>query len=180
MIADNCFADLETGVVMGKARGSMFNGNVFLYLSKCFEFNNIVDSTVSNNTLNNWKLSTGAAAFGAFCHVGSSRNLVMTGNSINQEVDSRTKTRTVDAEPNGRAFINIENSEKLMVANNICSTIQTQTVVRLHNVKRSVIVDNLITFGEGGNAVAQTGECSGNYYRPVDPEESAPFDRYRP
>ncbi|VGO18834.1 NosD domain-containing protein [Pontiella sulfatireligans] len=179
MIENNCFADLETGVIIGSTKASNLNGNGFAYVSKCFEMHDINDSTISNNTLTNWKLSTGAAAFGAFCHIGKSKNLVMTGNSLKQEIDSRAKTRTVDEKPNGRAFINIENSTNLMFANNVVNTVQSQTVVRLHNVSSSAIVDNLITFGEDGNAVAQTGKSSGNFYRPVDPEKSAPFDDFR-
>ncbi|VGO18868.1 right-handed parallel beta-helix repeat-containing protein [Pontiella sulfatireligans] len=180
LIKNNCFADLETGVIIGETKASNLNGNGFAYVSKCFELRKINESTVSNNTLTNWKNSTGAAAFGAFCHIGSSKNLVMTGNSINQEIDSRTKTRTVDAAPNGRAFINIEDSENLMFANNVVNTIQSQTVVRLHNVRFSAIIDNIITYGAGGNAVAQTGTCQGNYYRPIDPEKSAPFEPFKP
>ena len=51
-------------------------------------------------------------------------------------------------------------------------------MVRLHNVSKSVITDNLITFGEGGNAVAQSGKFPGNCYRPIQPEESAPLGEY--
>ena len=180
MIKNTCFADLETAVgIKGPAKASNLDGNGFAFVSKCFELGNIEDSTISNNTLTNWKLSTGAAAFGAFCHIGSSKNLVITGNSLKQEIDSRAKTRTVDVEPNGRAFINIENSSNLMFANNVVNTVQTQTVVKLYNVTNSVITDNLITFGEGGNAVAQTGNCSGNYYRRPDPGKSDSFDNYQ-
>lgn len=180
MIKNNCFADLETGVTLGAAVACNLNGNGFAYVSKCFVIRDIQQSTISNNTVFNWNKSTGAAAFGAFCHIGSSRNLVMTGNSIKQELDSRAKTRTVDEKPNGRAFINIENSRHLVFSNNAVDTVQTQTVVRLHNVSNSVITDNVITFGEGGNAVALTGKSSGNHYRPFDPETSAPFDEYVP
>lgn len=179
MIKNNCFADLETGVVLGAPKIANLNGNGFAYVSKCFVIDSIIHSTINNNAVENWKLSTGAAAYGAFCHIGKSENLVMTGNSIKQAIDSRTRTTTASAEPNGRAFINIENSVNLMFANNVVNTIQSQTVVRLHNVRNSVITDNIITFGKGGNAVAQTGECSNNYYRPVDPAASAPFDEFK-
>jgi len=179
MIENNCFADLETAVTLGDAKASNLNGNGFAYVSKCFEIGRIAHSTISNNTVDGWKLSTGAAAFGAFCYIGASENLSMIGNSINWDVDARAKTRTVDETPNGRHFIQIEHSKNLMFANNVVDTIQSQTVVRLHNVTNSVITDNLITFGRGGNAVAQTGTCSGNYYRPVDPEKSVPFDALR-
>ncbi|GHC47805.1 NosD domain-containing protein [Roseibacillus persicicus] len=178
MIKNNCFADLETGVTLGAAVSSSLNGNGFAYVSKCFVLKDAQQTTINNNTLFNWKLSTGAAAFGAFCHVGSSRNLVMTGNSIKQEVDSRAKTRTVDEKPNGRSFINIENSSNLIFSNNVVDTVQTQTVMKLHNVVNSVITDNIVTFGKGGNAVAQTGNCAGNFYRPLTPEDSAPFDEF--
>ena len=180
MIKNTCFADLETAVIIeGPAKASNLNGNGFAYVSKCFELGNIEDSTISHNTLTNWKLSTGAAVHGAFCHIGASKNLVMTGNSLKQEIDSRARTRTVDAEPNGRAFITIENSRNLMLADNVINTVQTQTVVKLHNVSDSVITDNLITYAPGGNAVAQTGTCSGNYYRCPDPKKSDPFDGYK-
>ena len=179
MVKNNCFADLETGVILGNSKISNLNGNGFAYVSKCFVIDSIAHSTISQNTVGNWNKSTGAAAFGAFCHVGASQNLVMSGNSISQELDSRTKTQSIDAEPNGRAFVNIENSKNLMLANNVFSTVQTQTVVRLHNVTNSMVTDNIITFAKGGNAVAQTGACSGNYYRPVDPADSAPFDEIR-
>lgn len=180
MIKNTCFADLETAVnIKGPAKACNLNGNGFAYVSKCFELGEIEDSTISNNTLTNWELSTGAAAFGAFCHVGSSKNLVVTGNSIKQEIDSRAKTRTIDAEPNGRAFINIENSDRLIFANNVVNTVQTHTVMRLHNVCDSVITDNIITFDKGGNAVAQTGNCSGNYYRRPTPDQSEPFDSFQ-
>jgi len=177
-IENNCFADLETGVIIRKTKASTLNENTFAYVSKCFELYEIKESMVSGNTLTNWNRSTGAAAFGAFVHVGSSKNLVMNGNSINQEIDSRTKTRTIDPEPNGRAFINVENSENFMFANNVVNTIQTQSVMRLHTVNRAMVVDNIITFGEGGNAVATTGDSKDIYYRPYNPEQSAPLDPY--
>jgi hypothetical protein len=178
LIKNNLFADLETGVVVGDAKFSGLNGNAFAYVSKCFVISSISNSTISNNTASGWKLSTGAAAFGAFCHIGSSQDLVMTGNSVHWELDARCKTRTVDEQHNGRAFVNIENSKNLMLANNVFHTVQSQTVVRLHNVTGSAVTDNIITFAKGGNAVAQTGNCSGNYYRPIDPKNSAPFDAY--
>ena len=176
MIKNNCFADLETGITLGAVVSSGLNDNGFAYVSKCFVIKDAQQTTINNNTLLNWKLSTGAAAHGGFCHVGSSKNLVMMGNTLKQEIDSRTKTRTVDEEPNGRAFINIENSRNLIFSNNAVDTIQTQTVVKLKNVANSVITDNIITFAKGGNAVAQTGSCRGNFYRPLDPKNSAPFD----
>ncbi|MEM9080873.1 MAG: right-handed parallel beta-helix repeat-containing protein [Verrucomicrobiota bacterium] len=179
MIKNNCFADLETAVILGNARASNLNGNGFAYVSKCFQIDSIFDSTISHNTVTNWKKSTGAAAFGAFCYVANSENLVISGNAIRQELDSRTRTRTIDEKPNGRSFITIENSKNLLFSQNIVHTIQTQTVVRLHNVTNSLITDNLITFGEGGNAVAQTGNSSANLYRPSNPAQSAHFDEFK-
>jgi len=41
------------------------------------------------------------------------------------------------------------------------------------------VIDNLITFGDKGNAVAETGQCKNNYYRPIKPDETAPFDTYK-
>ncbi|WP_242632132.1 NosD domain-containing protein [Rubripirellula amarantea] len=179
MIKNNCFADLETGITLGEVTSSGLNDNGFAYVSKCFVIKDAQQTTINNNTLLNWKLSTGAAAFGGFVHVGSSQNLVMTGNTIKQELDSRTKTRTVDEQPNGRAFINIENARNLVFSHNAVDTIQTQTVVKLHNVSNSVITDNIITFADGGNAVAQTGTSEGNFYRPLNPADSAPFDSFK-
>ncbi|MGC6455150.1 MAG: NosD domain-containing protein [Coraliomargaritaceae bacterium] len=177
-VANNCFADLETGVTIGKTKASKLHSNGFAYVSKCFELHDIKESTVNGNTLTNWKQSTGAASFGAFVHVGTSKNLVMNDNSIYQEIDSRAKTRTIDAEPNGRAFINIEKSENFLFANNVVNTVQTQTVMRLHGVHRALVVDNIFTFAAGGNAVAQTGESSEIVYRPFDPNRSAPLDQF--
>lgn len=105
---------------------------------------------------------------------------MITGNSVHWELDARAHTRAVDEKPNGRAMVNIENSQNLMLANNVFNTVQTQSVVRLHNVTGAVVTDNRITFGQGGNAVAQTGDSRGNYYRPIKPKDSAPFDAYIP
>ncbi len=70
--------------------------------------------------------------------------------------------------------------EDLKVTNRrFATTVQTRTVVRLHNVRNSILTDNLITFARCGNAVAQTGKCSGNYYRRPDPDKSDPFDGYK-
>lgn len=180
MVKNNCFADLETGVILGNAKASNLNGNGFAYVSKCFEVTRIAHSTINNNVVDGWNQSTGAAARGAFCHVGASENLVMTGNSVNWDLDSRARTRTVDEKPNGRALINIENSSKLLFANNVVDTSQTQTVVRLHNVNNSVITDNIVTFANGGNAVALTGSSQNNFFRRADPADSDPFDEYIP
>ncbi len=177
-IENNCFADLETGVIVKGARMANLNSNGFAYVSKCFELNNALYSTVSNNTLDNWEQSTGAAAFGGFCHIDGSRDLVMIGNSVRINIDARPRTTTLHEKPNGRAFVNIENSTNFMLANNVFDTIQTQTVVRLHNVTDSAILDNIIRYGKGGNAVAQTGDCRGNTYRPLQPDNSTPFDEY--
>lgn len=176
MIKNNCFADLETGVVVDNPKASNFNDNAFAYVSKCFEVKNISHSTISNNVVDGWARSTGAAARGGFCSVGASRNLAIVGNSINWDIDARVRKRTTDAEPDGRYFIDIRNSKNLMLSTNVIDTVQTQTVVRLHNVRNAVVVDNVITFGEGGSAVAQTGDSAGNFYRPADPAKSAPFD----
>lgn len=178
MIENNCFADLETGIVVGDAKASNLDGNGFAYVSKCFEIGRISHSTISGNVVDGWNRSTGAAARGAFCHVGASQNLVMTGNSVNWDIDSRAHTRTIDPQPNGRALVNIENSANLMFANNVVDTVQTQTVVRLHNVRNSLIANNLITFAEGGNAVATTGKCSGIAYRALDVNNSDAFDEF--
>ncbi len=179
MVSDNLFADMETALTLAKPMFSTFHNNTFAYISKCFEIDNIANSTITGNSVYNWKISTGAAAFGSFISVKNSMNLNVSGNAISQYLDSRKRTRTTDTEPNGQSFIQFENSNQLMFSNNIVHTHISQTVVRLHNSKNCVIADNIISFGEGGNAVAETGDCSYNFYRPVDPKNSAPFDRYK-
>ncbi len=180
MVSNNLFADLESAiVVLNSSIFSTYHNNTFAYVSKCFEMNNIVNSTISDNAVYNWKISTGAAAFGSFCHVNKSENLSVMGNSVTQQLDSRKRTITVDKEANGESFIQFDNAKNLMFANNIINTIISQTVVRLNNCNDCVVVDNIIKFADGGNAVAETGSCSGNYYRAIDPKDSAPFDDYK-
>lgn len=179
MVSDNLFADMETAMVLAKPIFSSFHNNTFAYLSKCFEIDVIVNSTITGNAIYNWKISTGAAAYGSFCYVKNSMNLNVSDNSITQFIDSRKRTRTTDAEPNGQSFIQFDNAKQLMFSNNIIHTLISQTVVRLHNSRDCVIADNIITFGEGGNAVAETGDCSNNFYRPINPKNSAPFDQYK-
>lgn len=179
LVSNNVFADLETALILGNTIMSSFNNNTFAYVSKCFEIDKIENSTITDNTLYNWKISTGAAAYGAFCHIRNSNNLNITGNTITQFLDSRKRTITVDSIPNGQSFIQFDNANQLNFSNNIVHTLLTQTVVRLHNSSNCVIADNIISFGNGGNAVAETGDCENNYYRPVDPSKSAPFDKYK-
>ena len=179
MVSDNLFADLETAMVLGKPIFSTFHDNTFAYISKCFEIDNIVNSTITGNSVYNWKISTGAAAYGSFCHVKESQGLNVSGNSITQYIDSRKRTRTIDAESNGQSFIQFDNAKRLLFSNNIIHTLISQTVVRLNNSSDCVVADNIITFGDGGSAVAETGNCANNYYRPVDPKNSAPFDSYK-
>ncbi|SOE23424.1 copper-binding protein (NosD) [Spirosomataceae bacterium TFI 002] len=179
MVSDNLFADLETAMILSKPIFSTFHDNTFAYLSKCFEIDNIVNSTITGNSVYNWKISTGAAAYGSFCHVKNSMNLNVSNNSITQFLDSKKRTRTVDSEPNGQSFIQFDNSKQLMFSNNIIHSIINQTVVRLHNSSNCVIADNIITFGDNGNAVAETGDSKNNFYRPIDPKTSAPFDKYK-
>ncbi len=179
MVSENLFADLETAMVLGNPIFSTFSNNTFAYVSKCFEIDSITCSSITDNSVYNWTISTGAAAFGGFCYVRKATDLNITGNTITQQLDSRKKERTIDEEPNGESFIHFDNATRLLFANNIVSTILTQSVVRLNNCRDCLIVDNIITFANGGNAVAQTGNCSGNFYRPIDPEQSAPFDEYR-
>lgn len=179
MVSDNLFADLETALILKKPIFSTFHNNTFAYISKCFEIDNIVNSTITGNAVYNWKISTGAAAYGSFCRVKNSMNLNVTGNAITQYIDSRKRTRTIDETPNGQSFIQFDNANQLMFSNNIVHTLITQTVVRLNNSSNCVITDNIISFGKNGNAVAETGDCSNNYYRPIDPEKSKPFDVYK-
>tara|TARA_R110001592_G_scaffold151883_1_gene378795 strand:- start:60 stop:1451 length:1392 start_codon:yes stop_codon:yes gene_type:complete len=179
MASDNLFADLETAFKLNKPVFSTFHNNTFAYISKCFEIDEIQSSTITGNAVYNWKISTGAAAYGSFCHVKSSMNLNVSGNSIAQYLDSRKRSKTIDSEPNGQSFIQFDNAKQLMFSNNIVHTLISQTVVRLHNASNCVIVDNIITFAEGGNAVAETGGSKDNLYRPIDPKNSAPFDKYK-
>lgn len=179
MINNNLFADLETALTVKNTTFSAFSNNTFAYVSKCFDFHKITHSTINGNALVNHKKHTGSAAFGGFLKVEESTGLNVTGNSVGHQQDSRKKTITVDLEPNGQSFIQFNKSNQLNFSNNIINTKITQTVIRLHNCKNSVIVDNIISFGKGGNAVAETGECENNYYRPIDPKMSAPFDEYK-
>lgn len=178
LISDNCFADLETGIKLAHPVMSAFHDNAFAYVSKCFVIDRIEHSTITGNTLLNWKISTGAAAYGAFCYINNSENLTITGNSIYYGIESRAKNITVDKEANGRSIIQFDNADKLLFSNNVVNTIQTQTVIRLHDSRNCSITDNIITHGEGGNSVSETGKCGNNYYRPLDPANSAPFDPY--
>lgn len=161
-IHDNLFADLETGMVLAYPVMSAIHHNTFAYVSKCFVIDRIAHSTISGNTLFNWNKSTGAAAHGAFCYIADSENLVVSGNSVKQDIDSRTRTITTDAEPNGRSFIQFDNPLRLNFSNNVVNTTQTQSVIRLHNARDCLLSGNIITFGEGGNGVAETGNSSNN------------------
>ncbi len=178
MVSDNLFADLESAIVVEGSTFSTYHNNTFAYVSKCFEMSKIINSTISDNSVYNWKISTGAAAYGSFCCVKGSNNLSVMGNSVAQQLDSRKRTKTVDKEANGESFIQFNDAENLMFANNIINTILTQSVVRLHDCRDCVVVDNIIRFAEGGNAVAETGESTRNYYRAIDPATSSPFDKY--
>lgn len=179
MVSENLFADLETALSLGKPSFSTFHNNTFAYISKCFEIDNISNSTITANSVYNWRISTGAAAYGAFCYVKQSDNIIVSNNSIGQYLDSRKKTHTVDSVSNGQSFIQFDNAKQLIFTNNIVHTIITQTVVKLHDCSNCVIADNIITFGEGGNAVAETGESQGNFYRRIKVEDSDVFDEYK-
>lgn len=178
-ISNNCFADLETAMTLAHPIMSSLHNNTFAYVSKCFEIGKLEHSSIVGNTLYNWKISTGAAAYGAFCHIRKSQNVTITGNSVAHYVDSRKRTRTVDSESNGQSFIQFDNARQLLFSNNVIHTILTQTVLRMHNCTDCVITDNIISHGPGGNAVAQTGKCSNNFYRAIDPAKSSPFDPYK-
>ncbi len=167
MVSENLFADLETAITAGRPIFSTFNNNVFAYVSKCFEFGTIVNSTIADNTLYNWTISTGAAAFGSFCYVKKSSDLSVTGNSITQQLDSRKRDITTDDKPNGEAFIQFDNSTRLQFSDNIINTIITESVVRLHNSSNCVIIDNIINYGKGGQPLIESGECSNNYFREI-------------
>ncbi len=171
MVSENLFADLETAVTAGRPIFSTFNNNVFAYVSKCFELGNVTNSTISNNTLYNWKISTGAAAYGSFCYVKQSSDLSVTGNTITQQLDSRKRNITTDDAPNGEAFIQFNNSTRLQFSDNIINTIITESVVRLHNSKSCVVIDNIINYGKGGQPFIESGNCSNNYYREINFED---------
>ncbi|MBT3291766.1 MAG: hypothetical protein HN380_30770, partial [Victivallales bacterium] len=178
-VANNCFADLETAMVLAQPMMSSLHNNSFAYVSKCFEIGRMEHSSISGNVLNNWAGATGSAGVGGFCHIkGPARNLTITGNSIFHDHDSRVRTLTVDKAPNGNSFIQFENCDRLLFTDNVIHTQLTQTVVRLHNCRDSLVADNLISHAEGGNPVAQTGECNRNIYRRLRPEDSDPFDNY--
>ncbi len=179
MVNNNLFADLETALKLGSPNFSTFSNNTFAYVSKCFEIKNINNSTISGNALLNWEKSTGAAAFGAFIYVEKSTNLNVNGNSIGHALDSRKKEITIDENANGQSFIQFDNSNQLNFSNNIIHTELTQTVVRLHNCRNSVVSNNIISFGEGGNAVAETGECKANFYRKIQLDNSDKFDVFK-
>jgi len=178
-ISNNCFADLETAMTLAHPIMSSLHNNTFAYVSKCFEIGHLEHSSIVGNTLFNWKISTGAAAYGAFCYIRRSTNVTITGNSIAQYLDSRKRTRTVDTENNGLSFIQFDRANQLIFSNNVVHTLLTQTVVRLHDATDCVITDNIITHAEAGNAVAQTGKSSNNFYRAHDPKKSDPFDTYK-
>jgi alpha-L-fucosidase len=178
-ISNNCFADLGTAMTLAHPIMSSLHNNSFAYVSKCFEIGHLEHSSIVGNTLYNWKISTGAAAYGAFFHIRKSQNVTITGNSIAHYLDSRKRTTTVDAKSNGQSFIQFDNASQLLFSNNVVHTVLTQSVIRLHNATGCVITDNIITHGEGGNAVAQTGQSNNNYYRIPDPKASDPFDAYK-
>jgi hypothetical protein len=178
-ISNTLFADLETGLSLAYPTMSSIHDNTFAYVSKCFEIGQMEGSSIRGNTLLNWDLSTGAAAQGSFIHIGGpSKDIVVSENSLQHEIDSRAKTRTVDEKPNGHTFMQFESCERLHLSNNVIDTVQTETVVRLHDCKDCVVVDNVITHGFGGSAVAETGDCSGNFYRKIKFEDSDSFDGY--
>ncbi|WP_020531996.1 NosD domain-containing protein [Flexithrix dorotheae] len=179
MVNNNLFADLETALKIDNTNFSAFSNNTFAYVGKSFEFNEINHSTISGNALLNKKNNTGAAAAGGFIYVKQSNGLSVTNNSLNHMQDSRKKTISVDKEPNGQNYIQFENSTQLNFSQNVIQTLLTQTVVRLHNCTNSIITNNIITFGEGGNAVAETGECKDNYYKKIRLENSDTFDNYK-
>jgi hypothetical protein len=158
---------------------SALHDNSFAYVSKCFDIGRMEHSSLTGNVLNNWAGSTGAAAVGAFCHIrGPAQNLTISGNSVFHDHDSRAHARTVDKCPDGNSFVQFDNCERLLFTDNVLHTQLTQTVVRLHNCRDCMVADNLITHAEGGNAVAQTGECARNFYRRIRPEDSDPFDPF--
>ncbi len=178
-VANTCFADLETALVLAHPMMSAIHDNSFAYVSKCFEIGRIEHSSLTGNVLNNWAGSTGAAAVGGFCHIrGPAQNVTISGNSVFHDHDSRVRACTVDPEPNGNSFVQFENCERLLFTDNVLHTRLSQTVVRLHDCRDCVVADNLITHAEGGNPVAQTGTSARNYYRRLRPEDSDPFDPY--
>jgi hypothetical protein len=178
-INENCFADLETAMILAQPMMSSLHDNSFAYVSKCFDIGRMEHSSVRGNVVNNWAGSTGAAAHGGFCHIrGPAQNVTITGNSVFHDHDSRVRTRTVDDEPNGVSFIQFEDCERVLFTDNVLHTQLTQTVVRLHNCRECLVADNLIRHADGGNAVAQTGTCTANTYRRLRPEDSDPFDTY--
>lgn len=178
-ISNNCFGDLETAMTLSHPIMSSLHNNTFAYVSKCFEIGHLEHSSIVGNSLYNWRRSTGAAAYGGFCYIRRANNVTITGNTIAHYIDSRKRTTTVDAESNGQSFIQFDNAKQLLFANNVIHTILTQTVLRLHDSSDCAILDNIITHGEGGNDVAQTGDCNNNVFRSIDPKRSDPFETYK-
>lgn len=159
-ISDNCFADLETALCLRSISMSALHHNSFAYVSKCFALGEVFHSSIGGNVLNNWHASTGAAACGAFCHVeGPARNLTVTANSVFQEHDSRAKTLTIDAEGNGRCFVQFENCSNLVFNSNVIDTQISEAVIRLKNCRNYRLGENIVTHGEGGSALEICPDC---------------------
>lgn len=157
-ISDNCFADLETAMVLKHISMSTLHNNSFAYVSKCLQLGEVYHSSITGNVLNNWRLSTGAAACGAFCHIaGPARNVTMTANSVFQEHDSRAKTITTDAAVNGNHFIQFDKCTNLIFADNVIDTLITESVIGLRDCENCRLSGNIITHGPGGQEIETTG-----------------------
>ena len=179
MVNNNLFADLETALKIGDTKFSSFSNNSFAYVSKCFEFSYVSSSTIIGNTLENMTSNKGSSGSGSFIYVGKSYALNVLGNSIVHPHDSRKKSLTIDDNPNGQSFIQFDNSNHLIFSNNNIITPLNQTVVRLHNCSNSIITNNIIKYGEQGNAVAETGDSQNNFYKTINIKNSDSFDVYK-
>ena len=75
----------------------------------------------------------------------------------------RKKTIKIDVEYNGQSFIQFNNSAQLNFSNNIIHPELTQTVIRWHSYRNCVINCNIISFGDRGNTITETGEYNSSF-----------------
>ncbi|WP_305768785.1 NosD domain-containing protein [Candidatus Epulonipiscium viviparus] len=159
MMNDNCFADLETAIQLNKACMSTLHNNTFAYISKCFILKNSSEININSNVVRNWHQATGTATCGAFLSAQQCKNLTVSSNTVLNALDSRTKTRTVDSEPNGRAFVDFDNCSNTIFIGNLLDTAQTEPVVKLTMCTNFTSYSNMILYGAGGMAYTIADKC---------------------
>ncbi|MFI3213390.1 MAG: NosD domain-containing protein [Eubacteriales bacterium] len=142
---DNCFADLETAVQLGNPIASTLHDNGFAYVSKCFVIENAHETNIHHNVVKNWEQAKGTASCSSFLYLGgTNKNVIINGNIVNNELESHVKTRTIDKQPNGRAFIQIENCTHLIFSENIVDTRQKDCPIKFLNCKHIMQNNNII------------------------------------